>query len=72
MTIGHYYLTTGQQNWLNKLKNLNISQTTTCDKTQLFHMVENGRKLTANSHKQRLFMLLLSISMDNYQKMGNK
>lgn len=64
MTISHYYLTTGQQNWLRKLKNQNISQTITCEITGYFHMVYFGRISNTNHHKQRLFILLLNISMD--------
>nr|DAK76777.1 MAG TPA: hypothetical protein [Bacteriophage sp.] len=49
-----------------------FSQTVTCEETRFFHMVENGRKLIANDHKQRLFMLLLNISMDIIKKMVDK
>jgi hypothetical protein len=43
---------------------MKYSQTTTCETIEYLHKVENGRRWNTNGHKQRLFMLLLNISMD--------
>lgn len=41
-----------------------FSQTITCDKMKLFHMVENGKRWLTNDHKQRDISTSLNISTD--------
>ena len=74
MTLGHLL----QIKWYSQIngsicdKQWNIHKLVACDKTWYFHMVENGRRWNTNHHKQRLFILLLNISIDNYQKSVDK